>query len=137
MSTDVATHSGDDLASEESEVRFGRSRVLKTLGAALFGYTAQSILKQQPAWGGHTGPPGPCYGYGVCHCCSGSSCCVSGCTYIHHEGCPTGAQCWAACYNGCHWHCCDYMLSGGTHCLCGTCVPGSDCNATHYPGNGG
>ena len=137
MSSDVVSRDGASLDPDESRILFGRSHVLKTLGGALFGFTAQSILKSNPAWATHTPPPGPCGGYNACHCCSGSSCCVSGCTYIHWEGCSTMAQCWAACYNGCHWHCCDYMVPGGQHCICGTCVPASVCSATHYPGNGG
>jgi hypothetical protein len=76
----------------EEEVLFGRSRILKAFGAALFGFTAHSILKHEPAWAAHQPPPGPCYGYGRCHACSGSTCTLPECVYIHWEGCPTGAS---------------------------------------------
>lgn len=116
----------------EEEVLFGRSRVLKFIGAGLFGYATQSILRNDAAWANHT-LPGPCFGppdWERCPCCSGSTCTCSTCGYYHYEGCPSGGQCWQACYSNCIWNCCDWMYTSGStwkHCICGICIAGTNC----------
>lgn len=114
----------------DAQVPFGRNRLLKLFGAGLFGFAAQMVVRRNPAWAGHQPPMGPCYTYPRCHCCSGSTCTCSTCGYYHYEGCPTGGQCWSACYSNCVWNCCDWMYTSGStwkHCLCGTCVSGTYC----------
>ena len=115
---------------EEAEVRFGRSRVLKAFGAAVFGAVAGSITKSNPAWASHEGPPGPCFTYPKCHACSGSTCTLSTCGYYGFLGCPSNGQCWQACHSNCVWNCCDWQWTSGSEwrtCLCGTCIAGSRC----------
>lgn len=104
------------------QVRFGRSRFLRYLGAGLVG-VATSIAARSPAYAYHGAVPTYCYGYGVCHCCSGSTCCQSNCVgHSHSHGCRSGTQCWTTCVNaggGCVncYRCCDWH--GGTHlCIC-------------------
>jgi hypothetical protein len=128
MSDDATA--GTTLSALDEDVLFGRSRLLRWLGAGLFTYTAQAITRARPAWGTHLPPPGPCYGPNRCDSCSGSQCTLSTCGYYHWEGCPSGGQCWSACYSNCVWHCCDWMFTSGStwkHCTCGTCVAGSSC----------
>jgi hypothetical protein len=129
MSADLVPAKSTVTTSDE-DVLFGRSRLLKLLGAGLFTFAVESVKKTNPAWATHVGPPGPCYGFQQCDGCSGSQCTLSTCGYYHYEGCPTGGQCWSACYSNCTWHCCDWMFTVGStwnHCLCGTCVAGSSC----------
>lgn len=117
-------------ADDEDDVTFGRNRLLRYLGAGLFAFASQSVLRAKPAWGSHTGPPGPCYQYPSCHSCSGSTCTLSTCGYYWWLGCPTGGQCWQACYSNCVWNCCDWSWTAGSEwrtCICGTCISGRRC----------
>jgi hypothetical protein len=106
-----------------SQVPFGRSRFLGFCGAALFG-VATRLVTPKLASAAHGNVPSPCFGFATCHCCSGTSCCESGCYWhsSHHHGCPTGGQCWNSCNydaQGCcySYRCCDWHSSGGL-CLC-------------------
>lgn len=128
-----ADHVVLDERLSEDEVPFGRSRLLKFIGAGLFGYATQAILRNDPAWATHT-IPGPCVGLDAswerCPSCSGSQCTASTCGYYHWEQCPTGGQCWTSCYSNCTWRCCDWMYTSGStwkHCICGTCIAGTSC----------
>jgi hypothetical protein len=96
------------------QVRFGRNKLLRLLGASLAG-VATSVAAKKPAYAWHGSPPGSCYGYGACHCCSGSNCCVSGCVgHSHNHGCSSRTQCWTVqvryssdcyrVYRCCDWH---------------------------------
>jgi hypothetical protein len=120
MSAELAAPPGEP---DEVQVRFGRSRVLRALGAGLFAFAAESVLRSNPAWATHQPPPGPCFGGNRCDCCQGSSCCLSSCRHTHTHGCPSGGHCWWVRYAGCDWRCCDWEWSSThRHCLCGTCV---------------
>jgi hypothetical protein len=77
--------------------RFGRSRLLATLGGGLL--AAAGLFVPEAA---RADPPAPCYGYDQCGCCNdgtypGTHCCLSGCQYTGSLGCPGGSQCWLAC----------------------------------------
>jgi hypothetical protein len=117
-------------ASEQEAVRFGRSRMLKVLGGALFGAVSQSILKATPAWASHQGPPGPCHSLQKCHSCVGSTCNLATCGYYGYLGCESSGQCWQACYSNCTWNCCDWWFTSGSEwksCICGVCIAGTHC----------
>jgi hypothetical protein len=103
-----------------SEVRFGRSRFLRTLGTALFGFAAAMVASPEEAEAAHGSPPPGCGGAGACHCCSGSRCCESGCRVAYTCG---GNQCWqitssagGGCYNV--YKCCDWYNRYGRVCIC-------------------
>jgi len=99
-------------------VRFGRNRFLRALGIALFGFVVQMVAPQL-AYAHHGSPPGPCYAYGVCHCCSGTTCCSTGCHYPGWLGCPGGGQCWWSCQTpNQFWKCCDWRDGDGNECIC-------------------
>jgi hypothetical protein len=111
-------------------VPFGRNRMLKLAGGALFGAVSGSIPKANPAWASHQGPPGPCFEYQKCHSCVGSTCNLVTCGYYGWLGCPSGGQCWQACYSNCTWNCCDWQFTSGSTwqtCLCGVCISGTSC----------
>jgi hypothetical protein len=107
-------------------VPFARSKLFAVLGTGLAGLSARLVDPESAsAW--HGFPPGPdtvCFGFGVCHCCSGSICCESSCTWPGgaHTHCPSGQQCWYSCWNHENWRCCDWHVrdSAGTwrHCIC-------------------
>ena len=104
------------------QVRFGRNKMLRLLGAGLAG-VATSVAARSPAYAWHGATPTYCYGYGVCHCCSGSNCCASNCVgHSHSHGCHSGGQCWSVskyvgggCYN--IYRCCDWH-EGSHYCIC-------------------
>lgn len=96
-------------------VPFGRSRMLALLSGTLLSVAFQVAAPRQ-AQAAHGSYPYPCFGFGVCHCCSGSTCCESGCDFVS-AGCPSGSQCWYTCDCFNLYHCCDWSSSSGT-CVC-------------------
>jgi hypothetical protein len=104
--------------------RLGRSRFLAVLGGGLVAGATKLAVATSPASAHHYPWPSPCYGYGLCHCCSGSSCCDGNCYYNHWDGCPGGGQCWTSSVpvgGGCYdlYYCCDYSVSPShNHCIC-------------------
>ena len=94
-----------------SQVRFGRSRFLRTAGLALFalatGLVAESEAQAAPTPEGCRNAPG-------CDKCEGSKCTLSGCTKAytcrdHH--------CWRT-RVGCKiYKCCDWRYNGEV-CIC-------------------
>lgn len=102
-------------------VRFGRNRALRLLGAGLFGLATQWALRAEPASARHQGPPPPCFGFQRCHHCFYESC-SQYCSWYPHSHCPSGVQCWHGCYSHTLYRCCDWheRFPGGTthHCLC-------------------
>ena len=102
-----------------ADVPFGRNRVLAMLGGALIGLSVR-MISPTAARGDHGPVPQWCYGYGVCHCCSGHTCCASGCSYSEWLGCPTGGQCWFVCDPNINrlYRCCDWQQADGGYCIC-------------------
>ena len=126
----LAEHSPADLAG----VPFPRSRWLRLAGGAVFGIVLQ-LTASNVARAGHGGAPYPCAGFGSCHCCSGSTCCESGCSWPGgtHSHCPSGTQCWYVCssendlYRCCDWHTTEESNATG-HCICREFIsPGGPC----------
>lgn len=116
----------DQIRTDElvpGNVPFGRSRALKVIGAALFGF-ALRISAPQLAEAAHFPVPYPCSSYGQCHCCSGSTCCEAGCTWDGISHCTSGGQCWYTCIptTGDVYQCCDWHTQepAGAHCICST-----------------
>jgi hypothetical protein len=93
-----------------TNVSFGRNRFLRALGVALFGLVTR-LAAPQLAHAYHGSPPAPCFGFGQCHCCSGTQCCnPAGCQYPGSLGCPGGGQCWYTCIGGSQlFKCCDWQ----------------------------
>ncbi|HEX2296418.1 MAG TPA: hypothetical protein VHN37_14065 [Actinomycetota bacterium] len=127
-----------------ARVRFGRNRFLKLAGTGLAGLAVQVFVPKQ-ALAAHGNIPQYCSGFGVCHCCSGTECCESRCSWpsTPHTHCSSGGQCWNVCtapscsepcastgtlYRCCDWHCGDCNQG---HCICraniGTCCKGLLC----------
>ena len=98
-----------------------RSRALAVLGTALVGVATRMVLPDS-AEAIHSSVNPPCFGYGGCHCCNGSTCCTSVCEASYsHTHCPGGGQCWYSCYCGTTWNCCDWHVKNTnqqTHCIC-------------------
>lgn len=94
-------------------VPFGRSRFVAGLGAGLFA-TATSLT----AAGRAMASPYPCFGFDGCSCCSGSTCCESGCTAIYTSCSSPDGHCWITC--GCiyNYQCCDWQKANGSYCIC-------------------
>ncbi len=107
-----------------SDRRLGRNRFLAILGGGLVAGATKLAITTTPAYAAHGPSPSPCYGFGLCHCCSGSSCCQSECYYHGTEGCPGGGQCWSTSVpvgGGCYdvYYCCDYSVNPNhDHCIC-------------------
>lgn len=71
----------EDLPLEElSKVRFGRNRLLKAAGGAVFGVITSRMVAAQPAYAATCGDASPCGPSPKCCCCSGTICTCSGCT---------------------------------------------------------
>lgn len=112
------------------DVPFGRNRFLGMLGGALSALAVRAVMPKA-ALAAHGAVPSPCFGYGVCHCCSGAICCESRCSWpADHSHCPGGQQCWYVCsglykYQCCDWHC---GTCNNGHCICryqvGLCADG-------------
>lgn len=93
-----------------------RRDVIGKITAALFTFSAATIIKSRAAGATHV-PPTGCYGYGVCHCCNSCG------TVRADFGCPSGTGCWyyvdsISCRT---YKCCDYYYLG-QRCLCRSLV---------------
>ena len=99
-----------------------RSKVIAVASSAILYWTLR-LTAPEVARAAHLGVPYPCFGYGQCHCCSGSTCCESGCLWHsdHSHGCPSGGQCWYTCIQatGDVYQCCDWHSNTGL-CICST-----------------
>lgn len=101
-----------------ARVPFGRNRALALIGGTLFSFALQ-LTAPRVARASHGAIPYPCFGYGVCHCCSGFTCCESGCFNPGNVGCPTAGQCWITCDCQNNYQCCDWGGSStGGNCIC-------------------
>ncbi len=134
--------SSADVALADS--RFGRSRLLRLAGGALFGWAVSAFLPSY-AWADcpHNDNH-PCYGYNLCggypttgcenreaFCCSDiNNKCHNTCDPgpNHYTGCSGGGDlnCWHTCHNGNWFKCCDcHNNDPDGHCICrfivGTC----------------
>jgi hypothetical protein len=100
-----------------SQVRFGRSRFLRTAGLALFGFvTGLVALPPEEAEAAPT--PRGCHGEPGCNCCNGCTCCENGCRKPTHVTChESGGHCWRTVVNGKIFRCCDWHRAGGL-CIC-------------------
>lgn len=108
---------------ELSEVKFGRSKVLRYLGLAVFASVVGSVIEASPAFACTTGSaPAPCGPAPSCCCCNSSGCCDANCTK-RNSGCGPTGQGWNVYSNpdsrGCQkiYFCGDYT-SGGSPCIC-------------------
>jgi len=110
----------DPLGPDEmANVPFGRSRLLKILGGACFGFAVTSAIEASPALACTLGSPPPCCGPShECCCCSGySGCCSSDCRDRVGECGGPGGDGWYTCCNGYYIFCHDYW-SGSDRCIC-------------------
>jgi hypothetical protein len=125
--TDIETGLDNDSL---SQVRFGRSRFLRILGAALFGAATIGLTESTAFARPASDPPG-CGAFTKCANCSGGKpgsghhatpgTCREGAT-----GKPKNKNCW---YTSSprtdggtdRWKCCDYVRHGN-HCYCRTYV---------------
>lgn len=98
------------------DVPFGRNRMLALLGTGLVGFSLR-LARAEPAEANH-GAPYPCYGFHECSSCVGSYC--PDCYWYDHSHCPSGGQCWYACYCTAYFHCCDWHTYDPywPHCIC-------------------
>lgn len=105
-----------------SQVRFGRSRFLRTASLALFGLATGLVAVSREAGAAPT--PRLCHGAPGCEACDGSECITPGCTPINTCG---GNHCWRVktrkssskkkiCYN--HYTCCDWTDAVHEQCIC-------------------
>jgi hypothetical protein len=99
----------DGEEQELAKIRFGRNRFLRTVGVALFAFATQ-LVSPQEASAAHGYVPWPCHGANICHCCSGASCCESGCKY--------DGYCWYVVVNCATYKCCDWINSNDKLCIC-------------------
>lgn len=97
----------------------GRRRSVALAGATMVAFASQVFFPETSQ--AAAAPPNGCFGYDGCPCCSGTSCCSSGCSGCSNCGCPTGGQCWYSCaYIGSTLYrirCCDYRRGSG-YCIC-------------------
>jgi hypothetical protein len=120
-------------------VRFGRSRALGMLGAALFGFAGRAALKPGSALAYHKPVP-PCKPSKGCHCCRGRTCCEPNCTTRNGECQHTNStqNAWRVCHAGHQHWCADWWDKKHRRCICrstyeracgeypGTCQTGTD-----------
>lgn len=113
------------------ETRLGRNKVLAGLGAGLVA-GAMKLWFAEEAQAIHINPPpSPCFGYGLCHSCSGYTCTFAGCLPTYPDcgvmTCPSSSgtyphQCWTGCATGGvdYYRCCDWITSycAGDRCIC-------------------
>jgi hypothetical protein len=102
-----------------SRTRFGRNRFLVFIGSGLVA-AATKLAMATPAYAHPT--PFLCHDAPGCHCCSGSSCCESGCTAVS-GACESGGQCWTVAVDvggGCYdlYVCCDWTGPAHGFCMC-------------------
>jgi hypothetical protein len=100
-------------------VRFGRSRALRFLGAAVFGFAGRTALRPGAALAYHKPKP-PCGPSKGCHCCHGRTCCESPCT-VRNGQCPgttSSENSWRVCHGGHQHWCSDWYDKKGRPCIC-------------------
>lgn len=116
MTTAGSTFARQDVL---ERVPFGRNRFLAGVGAIVVGLAGR-LITPEVAKAYHGPPPPGCYGYGECHCCSGCTCCSSGCQNWGWVGCHTGLQCWYHCIGTTLYKCCDWKSPAGPniYCIC-------------------
>jgi hypothetical protein len=97
-------------------IRFGRNRFLAGAAGALFG-TVAGMSRSSDAFGA-CGPSEPCFGFGLCCCCSGPVCCQSNCVRMYGECWWTeNRTCWNTCNGaGVLFQCCDWISNNP--CIC-------------------
>ncbi len=104
-----------------SQVRFGRSRFLRTAGLALFGLAAGLVAEPQEAEA-HRQTPEGCYGEPACGHCRGCTCTSPGCkrprNTCNGPNLTQHGTCWRTMYDGSMIKCCDWRKSTGKLCIC-------------------
>jgi len=130
----VTAAPGQDLLEGMVEQRLAgdplsRSRVLRWLGAGVFGMAVGGLLPKGARADVATitascamSSKSPCYGYSLCGgLCT--ACCRSDIAYCDphcnggYLGCPNGSVCWYSCVNTYMHRCCDCRGSSGP-CIC-------------------
>lgn len=109
---DMLPRVSPEVVSEDQlgEVRFGRSRMLKRIGAAIFGVSVMGVMTSSRALAHGTcahSTIAMCGPSKRCCCCNANGCCVGGCTTRCCE-CPNGGWAWNQDYNGCSYACTDW-----------------------------
>lgn len=95
----------------ESNVPFGRSRLLKGLGLFVFSSLISACSCN----------PAGCHGFATCSSCSGINCTLSGCKSTS-AFCESHFSCWSTCSGHSLLKCCDYEYAPSAYCLCGASV---------------
>lgn len=110
------------IGPDYDHARLGRSRLLGSLSASLFGAVAASLVKTSDAFACTLGSaPSPCGPSKECCCCNANGACCSANCSVRHGECDNGGDAWydavriGACYN--QYRCADYW-SGGDRCIC-------------------
>lgn len=118
MSFDVQ-HVVDGTEHARAQVRFGRNQFLRTMGFALFALAARMVMPKE-VHAAHGAPPSPCFGYGSCHACYGTTCVeYYGCNYPYWLGCPGNGQCWISQDSTGTYKCCDWWSTqSNAPCIC-------------------
>jgi hypothetical protein len=122
LTTGMAQQHGTQQVLSE-DIPFGRSRFMAAVASGVIGLAGRLIAPDvAEAW--HGNPPFGCYGYGVCHCCSGCTCCSGGCYNPGYVGCVSGVQCWYVCVNHFLYECCDWCNTAVDQCCICRCQRG-------------
>jgi hypothetical protein len=113
--------------------RLGRNKLLAGVGATLVAGAARLWFPDEARAIHVYPPPSPCFGYGLCHACSGYTCTFAGCRSTWPDcgwfSCPSDGdgpynhQCWTGCAtdgSGNYYRCCDWVTEycAGTTCIC-------------------
>jgi hypothetical protein len=110
-----------------SQVRFGRSRFLRTASLALFGLAA-GLVAVPPREAEAAPVPRYCSGQSGCDCCNGCRC--GSCCIGKAFSCRQGNHCWTTAVNrnGCRYvyKCCDWRLGNNNRCIC-RCLVRREC----------
>lgn len=119
VSEDTTADRDVSLRENGAFARLERNRFLQVMGAGLFGFATQMVLRTAPAEATHVGTPYGCYGYPRCHCCSGVNCCGDCHYHSGGLGCESQGQCWNNCAGGNMYRCCDWHeIVGSRHSAC-------------------
>lgn len=104
----------DPLPPDEMDaVRFGRSRILKALAGATFGFAIDAAINASPALAscvlsGYASPPCTTTYHECCCCNDYVGCCNPGCG-SYTSGCGPGGDGWYTCYKHNYYFCGDYI----------------------------
>jgi|GEM_PF-6597047 hypothetical protein len=115
--------SSDPLPPEDmAAVRFGRSKVLKTLAGATFGFAISAAIKASPALAtcylsSYFSPPCTTQYHRCCCCNDWVGCCNPNCQQ-YQSGCGSSGTGWYVCYQHNYYWCGDYWQNSFPPCTC-------------------